>query len=350
MGPKKKDGQKKASAEPDPGEMPETLLTQYQKFCKMTAMPLCEQVIQTLTDEEKKEAFLASKQLVVHPADPRDPTEPRIGPGGMRAICTSILGTAPGMIPYKGVNCLRIWWSKIGDDGACALAELLRLGGSEVQINYLELWDNQIGPRGALALGRSLMVGNNRSLLTLKLDYNRSLGTEGVAALCRGLRTNSTLKQLHLPFCNIDADGGAPIGDMLAFSKLGLTLLNLRGNYLGDAGLGNLCPGLSRTASLTELSLADNSIGSNPDDLEPLRMFSETLMTSTTLCRIDLNHNRLHAEAAEVLLPALAPENARIQMFTVDPDLPTEIFEKLNRAGGGKKGKKGKKGGKKKKK
>ena len=95
------------------------------------------------------------------------------------------------------------------------------------------------------------MVGNNRSLLTLKvsqtrawaddgvggwvgshrqstaarlgrvsarsphtrpqLDYNRDLGTEGVAALCKGLRTNSSLKQLHLPYCNLDSAVGQPL-------------------------------------------------------------------------------------------------------------------------------------------
>jgi len=343
---KKKDGGKKASAEPDPGEDPETFLSQYQKFCKLTAIPPSEQVLRTLTDEEKKEEFLATNQLVLHPDDPRDPDAIRLGPGGIRAIATAILGTAPGMIPYKGVKSMRVWWSNIGDDGACAIAELLRLGGAEVQLNYLELWDDNIGPRGALALGRSLMVGNNRSLLTLKLDYNRTLGTEGVAALCRGLRTNSTLKQLHLPFCDIDEHGAAPIADMLSYAKLGLTLLNLRGNHLGDGGLSILCGGLARAVKLEELCLADNGIGSDstPERLEALRIFSEVLMTSQALCRVDLNHNRLCTEAAEALVPALAPENARIKLFTVDPDLPPELFDKLNRED------KGKKGGKKKKK
>lgn len=79
-------------------------------------------------------------------------------------------------------------------------------------------------------MGQSLSIGCNKSLLSLKLDYNPSLGSEGTAALCRGLRTNSTLKQLHLPYCNLDSDAGAPLGEMLSYTKLQLAVLNLQVN------------------------------------------------------------------------------------------------------------------------
>lgn len=80
----------------------------------------------------------------------------------------------------------------------------------------------------ATAVGQSLSIGCNKSLLSLKLDYNPSLGSEGAAALCRGLRTNSSLKQLHLPYCDLGADAGAPIGEMLSYTKLQLAVLNLQ--------------------------------------------------------------------------------------------------------------------------
>lgn len=80
----------------------------------------------------------------------------------------------------------------------------------------------------ATALGQSLSIGCNKSLLSLKLDYNPSLGSEGTAALCRGLRTNSSLKQLHLPYCDLGADAGAPLGEMLSYTKLQLAVLNLQ--------------------------------------------------------------------------------------------------------------------------
>ena len=86
-----------------------------------------------------------------------------IGPGGARALMTSVMGTGPGMKggPYKLLKSIRIWRSYIGDEGAAAIAEVLRLGGAEVQLNYLELFDDGIGPKGALALGQSLAAGKN---------------------------------------------------------------------------------------------------------------------------------------------------------------------------------------------
>lgn len=108
------------------------------------------------------------------------------------------MGSGPGMKggPYKLIKSIRIWRSNIADDGAAAIAEVLRLGGIDVQIQFLELLDNNIGPRGGLALGTALSHRHNLSLLTLKLDYNSTLGTEGIIELCKGLRTNSTLKQV----------------------------------------------------------------------------------------------------------------------------------------------------------
>lgn len=87
--------------------------------------------------------------------------------------------------------------------------------------------------RRATALGQSLSIGCNKSLLSLKLDYNPSLGSEGTAALCRGLRTNSTLKQLHLPYCDLGPEAGAPLGEMLSYTKLQLAVLNLQVGILG---------------------------------------------------------------------------------------------------------------------
>ncbi|CAN0514017.1 unnamed protein product [Laminaria digitata] len=130
--------------------------------------------------------------------------------------------------PYRLMKSLRLWRARCGDEGARSIAEVLRLGGAEVQLEYIELFDDNIGPTGALALGQSLSIGCNKSLLSLKLDYNPSLGSEGTASLCRGLRTNSSLKQLHLPYCDLGADAGPPLGEMLSYTKLQLAVLNLQ--------------------------------------------------------------------------------------------------------------------------
>jgi hypothetical protein len=137
---------------------------------------------------------------------------------------------------------------------------VLRLGGAEVKISFLELFDNNIGPRGANALGMALSFGHNLSLLTLKLDYNPTLGDEGVINLCKGLRTNSTLKQLHIQFCNVSSKSGPALAEFLANSKSAVEVFNMSGNRLGGDGLAKMCGGLMYNTKCETLCIADNMI------------------------------------------------------------------------------------------
>merc|ERR1719231_1095947 len=185
--------------------------------------------------------------------------------------------------------------------------------------------------------------------MTLKLDYNSTLGAEGVTALCRGLRTNSTLKQLHLPYCDIGPLGGAPLGEMLSYNRLALTVLNLQGNKLGGIGLKAMCPGMKASVSITSISLADNGIGNSDDDLASLKALATALMASQTLTHVDILYNRIGEKGANALLQTFGPEGppARVKQLLIDSMLPQQIFEmrcRIEAGGGGKKkGKKGKK-------
>lgn len=73
-----------------------------------------------------------------------------LGPGGTRALTTAIMGTGQDMRggPYRPIKSLRLWRAKCGDEGARSIAEILRLGGAEVQLEYLELFDDNISTRG----------------------------------------------------------------------------------------------------------------------------------------------------------------------------------------------------------
>jgi len=137
---------------------------------------------------------------------------------------------------------------------------VLRLGGADVKLTFLELLDNNIGSKGASALGIALTYGNNLSLLTLKLDYNTTLGDDGLSNLCKGIRTNVTLRQLHVQFCNITSQSGPALADLLANTDSGLTVLNVTGNRLGGLGLSELCKGLRINSKLETIFLADNLI------------------------------------------------------------------------------------------
>jgi len=355
MPPKKKDGKGKKGKAPEVSpEDIDAFLKAYKNMCRDAGLQVYEPLLKQLTNDEDREEFMQTQQLLLHPTDPQDPSEIRLGPGGARALCTAILGIVPGMEkPFKAVKAIRCWQSKIGDDGTCSFAEVLRLGGAECPLQYLELFDNNIGVRGCRALGVAIMVGGNKSLQTLRLDYNNDIGSEGVSNICRGLRSNCTLLQLHMPFCGIDAIGGKSLSDALAFRALGLKLLNLEGNHIGDEGLAFLCPGLEANVSLVELNLADNGIGTNAHDLAPISMFAGVISGHKTLTSLNLNFNRLCPQAADALLPGLldpldpTKSHPRLQHVIVDAalqNIPPETYAKLNvEGGGGKKGKKGKK-------
>lgn len=78
--------------------------------------------------------------------------------------------------------------------------------------------------------------------------------------MCKGLRTNITLKQLHLQFCNLTHEAGPYLADVLAFTKSGLEVFNVSGNKLSGLGLYEICKGLMNNVKLTTLALADNMI------------------------------------------------------------------------------------------
>ena len=109
--PPKKDS--KQNAEVIDGEDPVVFLLNYQRFSKTIGLTAHPGVVRILNDEE----HYPVEQLVI------DDELDILGPGGTRALMTSILGTGPGMKggPYKLLKSLRIWKSNIGDDGAAAI-------------------------------------------------------------------------------------------------------------------------------------------------------------------------------------------------------------------------------------
>jgi hypothetical protein len=331
MPPKKEAAKGGASGDVE-GEDPAVVISGYQKFCKSVGIPVNAGVAKCLSDEEK----MPITQILID-----DECGP-LGPGGTRALMTAVMKP-----PYKLLTSLRFWRTQIGDDGASSVAELLRLGGAEIRLSYLEILDDSIGPRGCNSLGISLSMGKNLSLLTLKLDYNRGIGTQGAVNLLRGLRTNVTLKQLHLCYCNIEKEAGEAFGDLLLNQKSSLVECNLGGNRIGGLGLMNICKGLSINTTLEKLSLSDNQIDQTEEDISGLIALKEVLIgDSSALTSVNLLYNLIGEAGAKELVP-VAEENKKLQELLIDASVPLELFEKIYRAGGGGKGKKGKKGKKK---
>ena len=361
---KKKGGDSKKQTRGDnddcQGKDPAVLLASYKKVCVtigLSPSPNDPVIVALKQKADATENENHGKQIVICAKD-GESDDNLLGPGRCRALTMALLGRGCGLpvteagepIVFTLLTDLRICWSRIGDDGAVALAELLRLGAKELNISFLELMDCKIGHRGAFALGRSLSCATNTTLTSLRLDHNSDLKSEGISALCKGLRTNSTLKSLSVQYCNIDSDGAASIAEMLSFKRLALTSINLTGNKIGGKGLESVAQGLPQNSSLVELVVADNGIRSTSDDVSALGMFGPAVAAHPTLTTIDLTLNCIGDEGGRALLPSLQ-DNKRVHTIKIEPKsvLDEAIFNALNRCSSSTKGKgKKKKGGKKK--
>lgn len=339
---------------------PAVLLASYKKVCVAIGLPPLpnDPVVSALKRDGNAVAAENDshrKQIIIFARD-GESDDNLLGPGRCRALAAAISGRGYGLplteagepIVYTLVTDLRICRSKIGDDGTVALAELLRLSAKELNISFLELMDCNIATRGAFALGRSLSCAVNTNITSLRLDHNTDLKSEGISALCQGLRTNSSLKNLSIQYCNVDSDGAKSIAETLSFKRSAITSLNLTGNNLGGKGLATFsCQGLSQNSSLVELVVADNGIRSTLEDVLALETFGQAVSAHPTLTTIDLMHNYIGDEGGRALLPSLQ-DNKRVHTVKIDPKsmLDEATFNALNRCVSSTKGKGKKKKGK----
>ncbi|KAG6970682.1 hypothetical protein JG687_00002485, partial [Phytophthora cactorum] len=170
--------------------------------------------------------------------------------------------------------------------------------------------------------------------------WKQEIGNEGAAAIASLLQASSgvNIAYLELLDCGIGEDGCRAIADVLSLQKApGLLTLNLDYNLeINDAGVNVLFDGLFNNTALK--------------NIEALTAFRDALIRSKALAHVDFTFNLIEPDGANVLLPALTPENVKLQSFLVDASLPGDLFQQLNRARKAEGKKKGKKGGGKKKK
>jgi len=83
------------------------------------------------------------------------------------------------------------------------------------------------------------ILKSNSSVTEVHLNSNKKIGDEGAKALAEALKVNATVKALSLQFCGIGDDGAAALAEALR-SNTSLKLLGLRGNLdpRGNHGIG----------------------------------------------------------------------------------------------------------------
>ncbi|CCI40079.1 hypothetical protein ABG067_001162 [Albugo candida] len=270
-----------------------------------------------------------------------------IGPTDLKAFTCAILISFPHYYPvslndealtrtygvglsgtgiYTHIRCIRIWRQEVGNEGALAIASLLRC--TKISITRLELLDCDIGEQGCHAIAGALGTSTSGKLHTLNLSYNRKISDGGTSKLCDGLFINTTLKELYLEYCNISAEGSIKLAQFVAMPHIALETLSLQGNDLGDEGLYHFSLGLARSVNLKRLNLADNGIRHG---VAALHAFGQSLQLSKSLAHVDLTYNPIEATGAEILLKAVKTNKSKIQSFLVDSSIPPELFKQLHR-------------------
>ena len=108
--------------------------------------------------------------------------------------------------PHKSdVHTLLLGGNKLGDEGAVAVAAMLR---HNRKLLRLDLGTNAIGDSGAVALARALELNTKSGLLLLGLSWNQ-IGDEGAEAFAESLRNGAPALETLLLSANMITDSGA---------------------------------------------------------------------------------------------------------------------------------------------
>ncbi|KAL0245109.1 hypothetical protein GEMRC1_009189 [Eukaryota sp. GEM-RC1] len=151
------------------------------------------------------------------------------------------------------VSKVNIGGYSIGDEGAIAIAEALKVNSSVTNIN---LWNNSIGDEGAIAIAEALKV--NSSVSTIYL-WKNSIGDEGASALVDALKINSSVVRLNLGENSIGNVGAIAIAEVIKVST-SVATIDLGYNSIGNDGAVSIAEALKVNSSISMVSLDENSI------------------------------------------------------------------------------------------
>ena len=196
---------------------------------------------------------------------------------------------------HSALETLKLPRSAIGDVGASAFGGALEVNAS---LATLSLNSTRVGDGGATALAHGLAA--NRTLRTLNLRKN-AIGDAGAVAIGDALARNarSALRELDLGSCHVGDVGARALARALGARRepgLGLTVLTLIKNQLGDSGAYALADGLRAHAD-------------SADTIRELAVFNQASPLSAD-ARAALDAAWHHGARAAATLPAPASKPA----------------------------------------
>lgn len=212
----------------------------------------------------------------------------------------------------KGLKEVSIGMDYIGDNGAKALADVLKVNHL---ITRLYLSDNQIGKEGAKALAEALKV--NKKITDFELNFN-AIGNEGGKAFAEALKINPRITTIDLTDDWIGMGGIKAIAEVLKennnIRSLDLSL-NTRPDkesieendiiFFGDEVAKVIAEALKVNKGLMFLSLENEMIGN-----EGAKALADAFKINKNARYISLYGNRIREEGKKALSEAKAVRDA----------------------------------------
>ncbi|GKY91138.1 hypothetical protein MPSEU_000086600 [Mayamaea pseudoterrestris] len=165
----------------------------------------------------------------------------------------------------------------------------------------------------------------NDSTLTILDLSGTTIGDAGCMALGFALKNNEFIKELNLANTGIGPNGSAKLATTLKHNTL--ERLYLMGNVVGDKGAESFAGALKLNGSLRVLNLARNCIG----DIG-CSALAEALMENAALFKLYLYENTVSNTGASALAELILHNTTLQELFVWDNRIGTEGLDELEHA------------------
>ncbi|XP_078504491.1 NACHT, LRR and PYD domains-containing protein 3-like [Lissotriton helveticus] len=195
---------------------------------------------------------------------------------------------------------------KLGDSEVSLICDSLKHPDTRLQKIRLK------GITGASCAALAAFLCSNHSLLELDLRDNY-LGDAGATLLCDALKHPDTrLQKINLSLCWITGASCAALAAALRTNH-SLLDLDLRNNHLGDAGASLICDSLMHTDTrLQKICLRGCWITA-----ASCAALATALRSNSSLLELDLGHNKLGDAGVSLICDALKHPDTRLQKISL---------------------------------